>query len=275
VPAGDSEGTSDSLVSRGPWPTRERPTVPGTARASEQRFGGRETCRRISQLLWRNPVNRLLLALLAMAVAGALAACGGGPSPSPEQDATASPIAIATDTATATEEESPEATDDDDDGGASPDPLASFDLNQDRALEELLPDEIGGEQLMKFSFAGEEFFGSADPEFEAFLESVGATSDDVSAAFAQLPGGESSTVGAIRIAGADEETLENEFRNTVEDAEEGAVELEEEDIGGKDVWTGFDEESQSNVYFYAASDVLFFVQTTDEAQAEEVFSQLP
>jgi hypothetical protein len=224
-------------------------------------------------------VIRHFMALLALVLAGALVACNGGGDATPTGDATGggSPVAQATDTAAeeATPEETAAETDDTGDG-ETPNPLASFDLNQDRALEDLLPDEVGGAQLQKFSFAGEEFFGTADEEFQTFLERVGATSDDVSAAFAGDQTGEfTGAIFAIRVAGADTNELEEEFRNAAANAEEGAVDVEERNVGGKDVWTGFDPEQETTIYFYAAGDILFFVQHDDEAVAEEILSQMP
>jgi hypothetical protein len=249
-------------------------TVRGTLRAgrlsSARPPGTREG--RTEHSLLEDFVNRSLIALLAVVLAGVVAACGA-PQASPETQETAEVSPVAQATEEATPEETPAETNGE---GETPDPLASFDLNQDQALEELLPDEVGGTELTKFSVAGEEFFGSADPQFQAFLDRVGATADDVSAAFAQLPSGDGTdSIGAIRVAGTDTNRLEDEFRNAVETGETGAVELEQVNLGGKDVWTGVDQEQQTTIYFYAAGDVLFFVQTNDEPVAEEVISQLP
>lgn len=222
-------------------------------------------------------MNRVLIGLLALVVAGVLAACNGDQaSPEAQETAAASPVAQATEEAT--EEPTPEETAAETEGegeGASPDPLASFDLNQDQALEELLPDEVGGTELVKFSIAGADAFGGGE-EFQGLLDRLGASADDVSAASAgDAAGALDVQIAAFRIAGADTDDLEQEFVRLVEESEAGAVELEERNIEGKDVWTGVDEEQGMGVYFYAAGDVVFLVQTNDEQLAEEAISQLP
>ena len=63
----------------------------------------------------------------------------------------------------------------------------SFDLSSfhaDAQLEELFPDQIGGEDVTVLSMAGDEFMGEgASPEFEAALAALNKQPSDLSVAF--------------------------------------------------------------------------------------------
>ncbi len=158
----------------------------------------------------------------------------------------------------------------------TPNPLASFNFNQDKALEALLPDKVGALALTKFSVKGAEFFSSSssNPEFKDFLTRVGATPDDVSVASAT---DQQSTLQilALRVARADTNKLKTEFRTAIEDQATTPIKLTEGTVGGKSVLTGFDSDQQKNVYFYVVSDVLIFVSTTDKPTAEAALQELP
>jgi hypothetical protein len=149
-------------------------------------------------------------------------------------------------------------------------------------LEAILPDEIGGAEVVKFSMGGPELMadeeGSGiDPEFIAFLERLGARPEDISMAFAfsVSPEGDSAVIGAFRVAGASSDELEREFLATME-SEGGAVEWESATVGGKDVQTADDPDTEGNsLYVYTAGDIVFFVTTPDEATAAELLEPLP
>jgi hypothetical protein len=205
-------------------------------------------------------VHRLSLGAPAALLSIVLVACSGGTATAP---ASAGP----TPTATPTAEPTPTA-------AGTPNPLASFDLNQDKALEGLLPDAVGDLTLTKFSLKGAEFFTSSDPAFRDFLDRVHAQPDDVSAASATDTSG-TLTVAALRVAGASTDDLKTEFRRAIEESSTSPIKLTEATVGGKSVLTGFDPDQQSNVYFYAAADVLFYVFTGDKALAEAALAKLP
>jgi hypothetical protein len=224
-------------------------------------------------VLWRNLVNRLLLALLAMAMAGALAACGGGPSPSPEQGATASPVTIATESATATEDASPRATDDDDDDDGSDD------SGEPNELAEVLPQEVGGIALTyQFDDGDDLLEGEGSPEADDLLDRVGADSDDVSSAFgfgADQENGAVISILAFRVPGADEDRLRDEFLRTIEEEAEAEQTATEGTVGGKDVVILEREDQVGTGYLYTRGDIVFVVGATSEDLAEEALSQLP
>lgn len=154
-------------------------------------------------------------------------------------------------------------------------PVPSVDVNQAASLEELLPDELDGVALLKFSVAGDEFERTAGESERALLGRLDASPSDVSAAFAVDPSGEiSAQIVALRVAGAPTERLRDEYRAAVE-AQSGAS-LREATIGGKRVLTGASpDDPGSVVYFYASDDVLFFVFTDDPGLAAEALTLLP
>jgi hypothetical protein len=207
-------------------------------------------------------VHRLSLAAPAALLSIVLAACSAQTATAP---ASASPTPSPTPTAEPTPTEA---------AAGTPNPLASFDFNQDKALEALLPDAVGDLKLTKFSLKGAEFLSSSTPEFQDFLNRVNAQPDDVSVASAT---DESSTLQilALRVAGANSDQLKTEFRKAIEDSSTTPIDLTEETVGGKSVLTGFDPDQESNVYFYVAGDVLFFVSTKDKAVAEAALTKLP
>lgn len=211
-------------------------------------------------------MHRLSLAAPAVLLSIALAACSSAGTAS--APASASPAPTATPTVEPTPTDSAAA--------GTPNPLASFDFNQDKALEGLLPDSVGDLTLTKYSVKGAEFFSGAgtDPAFKDFLDRVHAQPDDVSAAFA---GDQANTLSllALRIAGANTDDLKTEFRRAMEESSSTKVDLSEATVGGKSVLTGFDPDQNSNVYFYVTGDVLFFVTTTDKAVAEAALQKLP
>ncbi|MDQ2935148.1 MAG: hypothetical protein M3R49_09280 [Chloroflexota bacterium] len=205
-------------------------------------------------------VHRLSLAAPAALLSILLVACGG---------ATATAPASAGPTDTPTAEPTPTAT-----AAGTPNPLASFDFNQDKALEGLLPDAVGNLKLTKFSLKGAEFFTSADPEFKGFLDRVHAQPDDVSVASA-TDTNTSLQLLALRVAGANTDDLKAEFRRAIEQSSTSTIKLSEATVGGKSVLTGFDPDQQANVYFYVVGDVLIFVTASDKALAEAALAKLP
>ena len=209
-------------------------------------------------------VHRPVLAAPAALLSLLLVACSGGTASAPASATLApTPTVEPTPTATAT-------------AAGTPNPLASFDLNQDKALEALLPDTVGDLTLTKFSVKGAEFFTGAgtDPAFKDFLDRVHAQPDDVSAAVA-ADQGSTLQVLALRVAGANSDDLKTEFRRALSESASTTVTLSEATVGGKSVLTGFDPDQEANVYFYVVNDVLFFVTTSDKTVAEAALQKLP
>ena len=209
-------------------------------------------------------MHRPVLAAPAALLSLLLVACSGGTASAPASATLApTPTVEPTPTATAT-------------AAGTPNPLASFDLNQDKALEALLPDTVGDLTLTKFSVKGAEFFTGAgtDPAFKDFLDRVHAQPDDVSAAVA-ADQGSTLQVLALRVAGANSDDLKTEFRRALSESASTTVTLSEATVGGKSVLTGFDPDQEANVYFYVVNDVLFFVTTADKTLAEAALQKLP
>jgi hypothetical protein len=207
-------------------------------------------------------VHRFSPAAPAALLSIVLVACSGGTATAP---ASAGP----TSTPTPTVAPSPTAT-----AAGTPNPLASFDFNQDKALEGLLPDTVGNLTLKKFSLKGAEFFTSADPEFKGFLDRVHAQPDDVSVASA-TDDNNSLQILALRVAGANTDDLKTEFSRAIEQSSTTTIKLTQATVGGKSVLTGFDPDQQANVYFYVVADVLVFVTTSDKTLAEAALAKLP
>lgn len=204
----------------------------------------------------------VLLALLIMI----LAACSSGGS-----STTASP------TAAASSAEASESADSSESEAAMP----SIDLpNSAPELEALIPDEVGGVALQKFSMAGPEFMaqGEDNQEFVDFLDRLGAEPDDVSVAFGFGfdATGDSGGAGvfAFKVAGADTDQLLDEMQTSLEE-EESATGFEDASVGGKDVRRGTSTDDTGNVYLYGVGDIVFFVATPDEDAAAEVLADLP
>lgn len=165
----------------------------------------------------------------------------------------------------------------------SSDALPSLDLPSSAPeLEALLPDEIGGAEVVKFSMGGAELMADqegsgVDPEFIAFLERLGAQPEDISIAlaFSFSAEGDSAGIGAFRVEGASSDELEREFIATME-ADGGAVDWQSANVGGKDVQTAADPDTEGNVlYIYTVGDIVFFVTTPNEAVAAELLATLP
>lgn len=208
---------------------------------------------------------RRLLLLLPVLLLFVIAACGPATAPADE---------TAEETEQATEEATPEATEDD---------VPAIDLpGSAPELEALLPDEIGGQEVLKLSFTGVELMTdesgdvTVDPEFLAFLDRMGAQPDDVSMAmsFALSEEGQSGVV-AFRVAGADGNQLRDELEGSME-AEEQVGEWTSGSVGGKSVVMAEDLETTGNtVYIYVRGDMVFMVTAADEATATEILSALP
>ncbi|MDQ6681672.1 MAG: hypothetical protein M3Y88_00175 [Chloroflexota bacterium] len=199
------------------------------------------------------------LALLAVLAAACSSSQGASPT------ATASPTSSPTPTAAASSSQS----------GA---PASSIDLNQAKDLESLLPDQVKGQKLQKISLKGSQFLGtdaSSNKEFLAMLTALGKTPNDVSVAIAS---GSSPAIslGAFRIAGADGNRILDEFKKAAEKSGT-TVTFSAANIGGKDVqtWTDPKQSSQGPQYTYTKGDILFLVQSTDQAAVAEALSKLP
>jgi hypothetical protein len=210
-------------------------------------------------------ISILLIALLALVAS----ACSSG-----EQSSSATPSESAAEEST--EPTEPEASEPEESGSAAA--IPSFDMNGDPELAGRFPDTVGGQALQVQSFRGDVFMagGSSDPSFQAFLDSVDADLEDVSVAFGGSMTGESVlSVGAFRVLGVAEDRLEEEFLSASEDAGDVSG-LNQESVGGKDVWTASDPsgEAPGSMFIYVKDDTVYFLTGTEE-QAAEILAALP
>jgi hypothetical protein len=153
-------------------------------------------------------------------------------------------------------------------------PLQSFVGAPD--LEATLPTEAGGISLQIFSMSGPDFVeGDEDPQFNAFIESLGAEITDVSVAFAfggNTDGTQTASAFAFRVEGASADELVEAFKAS---AEQGLV-WNPAFVGGKSVEVSeTTPEFATPVALYATGDVLYFVSSTDPNAFEEILAFLP
>jgi hypothetical protein len=205
------------------------------------------------------------LAFLA-GVAVLVAACGGGTASPGATSADGSSSAPATQ-APATQ--APAGT-----NGSEPSMgLPSFDLpSGDEELEDLLPDDIAGEAVTKFSMTGDALGGMASPEIQAVLDQFNKTPSDLSVAF-----GSTNAVAlfAYRIKGVEGSQFFNEF--LVAAGAEGEVTVTDAAYGGKAVKKVVSaNEDIGTVYVHTAGDVMYIVgdDNITDALLNEAFSKI-
>lgn len=153
--------------------------------------------------------------------------------------------------------------------------LGSFALpsfNSDLELEELLPDDIGGEAVQKVSMTGDSFLGGGgSDDMEAVLSQFGKAPADLSVAFGGAAG---VNVIAYRIRGVPAGQTYEAFLGIVEMEENPTI--SDTTVGGKPVKMIVT--SSETSYIYASGDVLFTVVGNDgvpQALIDETFSKLP
>jgi len=207
-------------------------------------------------------VNRFRAAASATLIAILFVACSSA-SPSAEGDQSEEPIATPT----------PAIEPSEDGSGPSFAPGAGD-------LDSILPDEIGG-IVLEYQFAeGQGVLGSegATPEVQDFLDRVGANMDDVSSAigigFDQATSGIIS-IFAIRVAGAEEGSLRDEFRQVMEEDADNV--FTEANVGGKDVlaFASGTVGEAADGYMYVHDDIVFLVGGSSPELSEEALSLLP
>lgn len=228
----------------------------------------------------RHSVPYVAVALLGLVIA----ACSGStatPSPTaaaPSSPASASPSAAS---ASPSSSEAP--------SGSSLPSIAlpsgsgafpSFSLpHEDPALEAVLPSSINGAQLQKGSFKGAGFVqgaGNNAKQFTDFLGALGKSPNDVSFAIAvDMSGQFQGSVGAFRVAGADQGQLLTAFTAAAKQGTSGA-QVTQANVGGKDVTKIVDPTDTAGAqYVYGKGDTLFLAQAKDDATAATVLQALP
>jgi len=164
-------------------------------------------------------------------------------------------------------------------------PVPSISLIPDQPLEDLFPDTVGGNAVQVTSAQGASVMGlisQDDPvEFNAFLSSIGATVDQISAAFSFgiWPGptaGEFTgmTMTALRVRNVAAATVMQNMIGLVQADIENA-QVSQTTLAGKAVTAVTDpEDAENSVYLYPVGDVVFLVGGTP-AYVEEALAQLP
>lgn len=200
-------------------------------------------------------LSRSYAALATLILAVLIAACGGSGSSTP---ASAQPSTVASEV-----------------------PSAGVSAGTAQDLEALIPNEIAGITLQKFSMQGSEFVssGSATEETQDFLEGLGVSTDDVAVAagYGLSPDtGEGLAVFVFRAEGAGTERLLSVFKEATDASREQPLQWEAAEVGGKRVERATDPEQDGQVvYLYATGDTLFFLAATQEDHAAEALAALP
>jgi hypothetical protein len=156
--------------------------------------------------------------------------------------------------------------------------LPSFSLPSNaKELEALIPDTLGGQKLTKASYKGSDFVNStnSNEEFKTWLNSVGKSLNDVSAAFGFAASGTSgSAVFAFRVQGVDNGRLIEAFKTSM-GTTNSTMTWTSANVGGKSVQRSEDPDTKTAIYLYGTADLLFFVTTNDTKVAEEALQHLP
>lgn len=159
--------------------------------------------------------------------------------------------------------------------------LPSFPQGEVAELEALIPDEIGGATMQKFSMRGDQFLtsGQEDEITATFLADLGVSPDDVAIAFGFGFGADFSSGAAMfvfRADGASEDRLLQVFKSSMDQDRDVPLEWTTVTIAGHQVESATDAEADDQaMYLYARGELLYFVSTTDPAAAEEVIAGLP
>lgn len=158
--------------------------------------------------------------------------------------------------------------------------LPSFSAGVVAELEALIPDEIGGATMQKFSMRGDQFLtsGQEDETTARFLAELGVSPNDVSIAFGFGFGADLTSGAAMfvfRAEGASEDRLLQVFKDSMDEDRAVPLEWTTVTIAGHQVESATDAEADDQAMFlYAKGELLYFVSTTDPAAAEEVIAGL-
>jgi hypothetical protein len=138
----------------------------------------------------------------------------------------------------------------------------------DAALEALLPNQLCGTDATKSSAAGGTF-AAGDAQIQAFLQSLGKTSSDLSFA-AEVAGTTGCSASIVKVQGASATQMHDQFVTAVS---QGGAAPQEKSIGGKSVLVGTQPNSFGYAYF--KDDMLIFFSAPDDTKAGEVAATLP
>ena len=153
-------------------------------------------------------------------------------------------------------------------------PIPGFTFpSEAKDLEAVIPDTICGAKVQKLSLKGKDVFNPNNEgaaEIEAVLNSIGKTTDDVSAAAGfGLASDSGCSVTIIRIAGANEGQLRDVMKA---EAVKEKQTFTETTIGGKTVYQG---DTGKFDYTYIKGDGVIILTAGTQKDAEDLIAQLP
>jgi hypothetical protein len=148
------------------------------------------------------------------------------------------------------------------------------------ALENLLPDQIGGQPVRKGSMPGDRFVtsGLATPDLGDYLIRLGVHPQAILVSFAYTVAGPKGTgVFAFEVKGASQDDLMRAVTDGRQPEIRGSVAWQSKVVGGKPTVTAADETwaGGNSVYRYAAGNVVFFITAGHESTAAEILASLP
>ena len=219
----------------------------------------------------RGALRRLLPALAAALVViagcGAPAATSGGGDETPAAPTSAT-LPSAPPNSDVPVETPPQASN----GGTS-----VFDKHADPSLEQALPSEIGGVQLVRFSLSGDDVIASGtEAQYDSLLAKLGKARSDLSIAGATDPTGSmAGSIGALRVRGADPAALLTAYLE-VQAARPNPPSTSETVLAGQAVTKlTFAEPGAPWQYVHARGDVLILVTASHDAVATSLLEALP
>jgi hypothetical protein len=146
--------------------------------------------------------------------------------------------------------------------------------HEDRKLEALLPDEVDGEKLIKFSVGPESFTDAGTQGIQDLAKQIGDGSNKFGLAYASDPAG-TFNLFALQVSGADPSALATKFAQmTLSDTPGGKAEAAH--LAGRDLVHIIEQLSQiGDVWFYVKGDTLYGVQAGSPAEATKLLALLP
>ncbi len=153
-------------------------------------------------------------------------------------------------------------------------PEFSFALpSEAKDLEDIIPDEIAGETVVKSSMSGASI-GAGSEDIQGMLGKLGKSTADLSAAFG---GNSKASLVIFRVAGVDSNTLFNAFLEAAEP--DDVAQISDVNVAGKSAKKVVDAAGVTTSYIYLRGDTLITVTTMagdlDAQVLDEIFQQLP
>jgi hypothetical protein len=141
-----------------------------------------------------------------------------------------------------------------------------------------VPETVGGITIQYQYATGQDVLGGQGitPEVQDFLTQTHADINDVTSAIGigiDQANGTAVSIFALRVAGADEGTLRDQFKQVME--QNGSNTLTEQTVGGKSVLAIADSSGDVTTWMYVHSDIVFVVGASSADLAAEALAALP